>query len=195
MRHPMRQALRHPMPHAVRHPARHTRLVTAFVSAAAVMTAGLAAAPQATAAKPAAAPASAPAPASGPALNSARAAHLAAVPDPGVTKPSGKWCTYTKWGGTFYCKSQLKHKLPNGHWQVFVIGTNKQAYSRWSSSSGVSRWASLGGQCIKPGQASIGMAWANKWNFAITCVGTNNKRYYNERATSGKWSGWRLSKY
>ncbi|MCL8015906.1 hypothetical protein [Streptomyces sp. AS02] len=121
----------------------------------------------------------------------------AAVPDPGVTKPvGGGKCTYTKWGGTFLCKSQVRHKLPNGHWQVFVIGTNKQAYSRWSSpGGGVSRWTSLGGQCIKPGQRSIDMAWANGWNFAITCIGTNDKRYYKERYASGSWSSWRLNKY
>ncbi|MFI0976184.1 hypothetical protein ACH4SP_04040 [Streptomyces sp. NPDC021093] len=123
----------------------------------------------------------------------------AAVPDPGVPKKiGGGKCTYTKWGGTFLCKSEVKHKLPNKHNQVFVIGTNKQAYSRWSSpGGGVSRWTSLRGQCIRPGQHSIDMAWVgkNKWNFAITCIGTNTKRYYNERAVSGKWSGWRLNKY
>lgn len=131
----------------------------------------------------------------------------AAVPDPGVTKPvSGdKWCTYTKWGGTFLCKSQLKHKLPNGQWQVFVIGTNKQAYTRWlSPGGGVSRWTSLKGQCIRPGERSIAMEWvgSNKWNFGITCIGTNNKRYYNERFAGGNtggdwghWSDWRRSKY
>lgn len=131
---------------------------------------------------------------------------VAAVPDPGVTKSvGGGKCTYTKWGGTFLCKSQVRHKLPNGHWQVFVIGTNKKAYSRWSSpGGGVSKWTNLKGQCIKPGQRSIDMAWVgtNKWNFAITCIGTNNKRYYNERFTGGNtgganghWSGWRLNKY
>ncbi|MCP9958618.1 hypothetical protein [Streptomyces sudanensis] len=161
---------------------RHTRLAAALLSGV-VMTTGMTVAAQA-------------APAAGNGTSAETVA--AAVPDPGVTKQAGKWCTYSKWGGTFYCKSQLKHKLPNGHFQVFVIGTNKQAYSRWSSpKGGVSKWTSLGGTCIKPGQGSIGMAWVgkNKWNFAITCIGSNNKRYYKEREANGKWSGWRLNKY
>lgn len=159
---------------------RHAKIATVFVSAA-LMTSGLAATAAAT-----------------PSTSTGARSQAAAVPNPGTVKKSGKWCTYSKWGGTFYCKSDLKYKLPNKHFQVFVIGTNKQAYSRWSSpSGGVSKWTSLGGTCTKPGSGSIGMAWVgkNKWNFAITCIGSNNKRYYNERSATGKWSGWRLNKY
>ncbi|QEU90883.1 hypothetical protein [Streptomyces kanamyceticus] len=125
-----------------------------------------------------------------------------AVSDPGTTYQSGGWCHYSNWGGNFYCNSQLKHKLPNGQWQVFVIGTNRQAYSKWGSGSGTSAWTSLGGQCTQPGNHSIDMAWVNGWNFAITCKGTNGKTYYDERFNGGNtggapghWSGWRLNKY
>ncbi|QCX76437.1 hypothetical protein C9F11_13805 [Streptomyces sp. YIM 121038] len=125
-----------------------------------------------------------------------------AVSDPGTTYQSGGWCHYSNWGGSFYCDSQLKHKLPNGQWQVFVIGTNKQAYTKWGSGTGTSGWTSLGGQCTQPGNHSIDMAWANGWNFAITCKGTDGRAWYKERFNGGNtggapghWSNWRLNKY
>lgn len=46
------------------------------------------------------------------------------------------------------------------------------------------------------------MAWSNSWNFAITCIGTDNKRYYKERfaggttgGSDGRWSQWRMNQY
>ncbi|MDQ0775184.1 hypothetical protein QF026_003650 [Streptomyces aurantiacus] len=104
------------------------------------------------------------------------------------------WCGYGgAWGGTFYCNSNYEHTLPNGYVQVFVIGTNKQAYTKWNSSSGLSGWKSLGGQCIEPGNDSIDLAWvnsANRWNFAVQCKGTDHKVYYKQRYANGQWSGW-----
>ncbi|WP_369207980.1 hypothetical protein [Streptomyces sp. PU-14G] len=100
------------------------------------------------------------------------------------------WCRYSNWGGKFYCGSDMRYKLPNGHWQVFVIGTDRAAWTRWQSGSGLSKWTSLGGKCYKPGHGSIDMAWSNGWNFAITCIGGDGKRWYKQRYSSGKWSGW-----
>ncbi|MEU5954545.1 hypothetical protein [Streptomyces sp. NPDC047525] len=103
------------------------------------------------------------------------------------------------WGGRFLCKSSVWYKLPNGHNQVFVIGTNHRVYSKWSSpGGGMSAWTELpkkNGFCYYPGSHSIDVAWANKWNFAVTCLAKNKSRWYNERNANGTWSGWRTSKY
>lgn len=110
---------------------------------------------------------------------------------PGTTyQSSNGWCHYTNWGGSFYCQSQYNHTLPNGYHQVFVIGTNKQVYSRWQSSSGVSGWVSLGGTCIKPGHHSVDMWEVNGWQFTIACVGSDGWGYLKTRNSNGTWTKW-----
>ncbi|MEV0241513.1 hypothetical protein AB0I06_16495 [Streptomyces sp. NPDC050674] len=128
----------------------------------------------------------------GGAVTAAQTSAVADGTDPGdelVEVGSNGYCTYSKWGGRFLCGSQTAHRLPNGHTQVFVIGTNNVPYTKWSSGSGVSGWKSMGGKCIK-GNKSMGVEWANGWNFAVTCIGGDRNRWYNERYTSGHWSGW-----
>ncbi|MET7378790.1 hypothetical protein ABZT08_08150 [Streptomyces sp. NPDC005526] len=117
---------------------------------------------------------------------------------PAAGGPTGKsvsasgWCHYAKpWGGTFYCKSDVKIKLPNGYWQAFVIGTNKGAYTQWSSRSGLSGWKHLdNGYCTKPGHHSMDVWDTRGWSFNVTCIGLNGKRYYDHRYANGHWSGW-----
>jgi hypothetical protein len=115
-------------------------------------------------------------------------------------------CTFgAPWGGKFLCKSSVWYKLPNKHNQVFVIGTNNHVYSRWTSpGGGMSAWTELpgDGRCYHPGRHSIDVAWANKWNFTVTCLAKNESRWYNERfagtttgGRDGHWSGWRTNKY
>ncbi|MFF5721111.1 hypothetical protein [Streptomyces buecherae] len=104
------------------------------------------------------------------------------------------WCSHPKFGGSYYCKSSYVHVLPNGKQQIFAIGTNKAAWTRWETGGGLSKWTSLGGQCIEPGNDSIDLYWknpANHWNFKIQCKGTDHKRYLDERYANGTWSGWR----
>jgi hypothetical protein len=105
-----------------------------------------------------------------------------------------EWCGYgAPWGGTFYCNSNYEHQLPDGRFQVFVIGTDREAWTRWDTGNGLSNWASLGGQCIEPGNDSIDLAWigsSTAWNFAIQCKGTNHLVYYNQRSADGTWTGW-----
>lgn len=120
-----------------------------------------------------------------------RATVGALVASPGSTyQSSDGWCHYSNWGGSFYCKSQYNHTLPNGYHQVFVIGTNKQVYTRWESGSGVSGWVSLGGQCISPGHHSVDMWEVNGWTFTIACVGTDNGGYLKTRKSNGSWTAW-----
>lgn len=110
----------------------------------------------------------------------------------GKTASASGWCHYAPpWGGTFYCNSNVKIKLPNGYWQAFVIGTNKGAYTKWSSRSGLSSWKHLdNGYCTKPGHHSMDVWDTNGWSFNVTCVGLNGKRYYDHRYSNGHWSGW-----
>ncbi|MEV5239577.1 hypothetical protein AB0K89_10760 [Streptomyces cinnamoneus] len=106
---------------------------------------------------------------------------------------SGGWCHYSNraWGGTFYCNSNVKIKLPNGHWQAFVIGTNHGAYTQWSSSSGLSGWKHLdNGYCTSPGNHSMDVWDVHGWAFNVTCIGMDGRRYYDHRYANGSWSGW-----
>lgn len=70
---------------------------------------------------------------------------------------------------------------------VEVGSTGFCTYSNWGG--GLSGWKSMGGKCYK-GRKSMGVEWANGWNFAVTCIGGDGNRWYNERYTSGHWSGW-----
>ncbi|WP_404870098.1 hypothetical protein ACI1MP_31635 [Kitasatospora griseola] len=119
----------------------------------------------------------------------------AAEADPGdvvAETSTGGWCHYASpWGGTFYCDSNVKIKLPNGYWQAFVIGTDHGVYTQWSSSSGLSGWKLLNnGSCKDPGNHSVDVWDVNGWQFNVTCIGMNGTRYYDHRNSNGSWSGW-----
>ncbi|MFD5160250.1 hypothetical protein ACFWMJ_19605 [Streptomyces hawaiiensis] len=144
--------------------------------------------------------------AGGAALASGTAVHADEEPPPQAGEmtevgSNGRCSFGAPWGGKFLCESSVWYKLPNRHNQVFVIGLNNRAYSRWSSpGGGMSAWTELpkkNGFCYHPGQRSMDLAWvgSNKWNFAVTCLAKDKSRWYNERYASGNWSGWRTSKY
>lgn len=120
-----------------------------------------------------------------------------------VSGGSNPLCTFTDWGGTFYCNSEALVLMPNNYFEVFVIGTNHTVYTQWSSSSGLSGWNdSLGGQCLDPHQnganytgEDVGLWWTNPsngWNWTIDCIGTDGGRWFDQRTGSaaGAWSGW-----
>ncbi|WP_413099889.1 hypothetical protein [Streptomyces sp. Inha503] len=129
-----------------------------------------------------------------PTASASSAADAAPASDMGAERAKAGWCTLTAgWGGKFYCGSSYMHKLPNGRSQAFVIGTNRQAYTKWQTASGLSGWKSMGGQCIEPGNDSIDLYWKNPrdgWNFTIQCKGTDHHRWLNTRHSNGSWSGW-----
>jgi hypothetical protein len=86
--------------------------------------------------------------------------------------------------------------MPNGYLQGFVIGTNQDVYTRWSTSSGLSGWVSLHGQCyVGPGSIAL---WtvipSNGWDWTIQCTGGDGRQWYDQRTqtsgTNGFWSGW-----
>lgn len=114
----------------------------------------------------------------------------AGVVGAGSTVQSGSWCTYTSWGGTYYCGSQSWYSISGKLFQVFVIGTNNEVWTRWSTTSGVSGWTSLGGICI-PGNYSTQEFEVNSaWKFGTECIGANGFYYAKVRNTDGSWTNW-----
>jgi hypothetical protein len=77
--------------------------------------------------------------------------------------------------------------MPNGYWEVFVVGTNNQVWTRWNSSGGLSPWVSLGGQCL----LYVAISGSNGWSWTIECTATTGGgTWYDTRLTNGHWTGW-----
>ncbi|MEV8093719.1 hypothetical protein [Kitasatospora sp. NPDC085879] len=125
----------------------------ALLAAAALATAGLVSAPA-------------------PALAADRAA-------PGVST-----CTDEFFGGTFYCGGEYENGKPlfefgNGTREIFVIGTDRAAWTRWTNpGGGLSRWTTLDGYSttrptlVRQGRDDVGMHWQR------------------DRNAAGRWSAW-----
>lgn len=108
---------------------------------------------------------------------------------------SDGWCHFTNWGGNWYCLGTgidvVYWNKPDGYPQVFVTGTDRSVWTRWSSSSGTSSWLDMGGVC----NPNYGLpANSNGWSITIACVGTDNNWWHNTRSTSGSWTGWQRGK-
>ena len=115
----------------------------------------------------------------------------AAVVGAGNTVQSGSWCTYTSWGGTYYCGSQSWYGINGQLFQVFVIGTNNAVWTRWSNTSGVSGWVSLGGACEQAADSTSVGTTSDPWSFSVACKNRNNGIYYfRTRSDNGSWSAW-----
>jgi hypothetical protein len=129
----------------------------------------------------------------------AAAATLAAGTPPASVYLSGGWCHLNNgWGGDFTCPVYTQnywYQMPNGYWEVFVEGTNEQAWTRWNGSNGLSNWVSLGGKCILGYIQYYASNPNNGWNWAIRCEGTNYNWWYDTRngGPAGSWSGWSTS--
>jgi hypothetical protein len=103
-------------------------------------------------------------------------------------------------GGDFYCSpgdfrsGEAWQDFPNGSVEVFVVGSNKALWTRWTtgtnSSGGWSNWASLGGQCpcgYAPGLLKSG---EGTWHPTVIMIGSDYNGWYRSRSNSGGWSGW-----
>lgn len=113
--------------------------------------------------------------------------------EPGAAyQTSDGWCHFKNWGGNWYCKGTgvdvVYWKKPDGYPQVFVLGTNRHMYSRWSTASGTSEWLDMKGLC-SPDYGLL--AHSSGWSITINCWGDNNAWWHNTRATSGSWTGWK----
>jgi hypothetical protein len=121
------------------------------------------------------------------------------VPPTDEYTTSGGWCTLAGWGGTFYCQdgdsSPNWYQMPNGYWQVFVVGTDDAVWTRWEVPGGLSSWTSLGGQCPDDFHyvfiADVNPS--NGWNWAIAC--TSGGYWFDSRTgvPNGSWTGWKTS--
>jgi hypothetical protein len=120
----------------------------------------------------------------------------AATPPASVYLGADEWCHLNNsWGGNFFCPVYTQnywYQMPNGYWEVFVEGTNYQAWTRWNSSNGLSSWKSLGGHCILGYIQFYASNPNNGWNWAIRCEGTDYNWWYDTRSggPDGSWSGW-----
>jgi hypothetical protein len=115
------------------------------------------------------------------------------------TQQSNGWCSIDGFGGNIFCNTSIGYEMPNGYEEVFGIGTDHAAWTRWTSSSGLSSWVSLNGICEVSsfGGTSIGIpAWnsQNEWNWTIQCIGSDGNYWYRSRVQtsggSGYWTGW-----
>jgi hypothetical protein len=79
--------------------------------------------------------------------------------------------------------------MPNGYYQVFVIGTDHQLWTRWNGPSGLVAWSDqLGGWCnedVRPTYKASG------WALTLRCMGKDGLYWINKRSTGGAWTGWR----
>jgi hypothetical protein len=118
--------------------------------------------------------------------------------DIGETQLSSGFCTLGGgWGGTIFCNTAVIYVMPSGYEEAFAIGTNHAAYTRWTSSSGMNSWESMGGTCepTSYGNTSIGIPDYSGWDWVIQCIGTNGSPYFRTRTgtSSGSWTGWQTS--
>ncbi|MFF8607234.1 hypothetical protein ACF06X_14980 [Streptomyces sp. NPDC015346] len=112
-----------------------------------------------------------------------------------VYQTSDGLCHFRNWGGNWFCKGTgidlVYWNKPDGHPQVFVIGTDHSVWSRWSTASSTSSWRDMGGWC----NPDYGLpARSSGWSITVACVGSDNNWWHNTRATSGSWSGWKPGK-
>ena len=103
------------------------------------------------------------------------------------------WCGYDRWGGIFRCQYDHAYVvLPNGKYQVFVIGQGGKTYTKWETATGVSEWLWLDyGKCVWDDEYKMMEVLDHKgWALNATCIGTDHRRYYDHRYENGHWSGW-----
>ena len=124
--------------------------------------------------------------------NSGEEIDAATASTPGsVRQNSDGWCHFTNWGGTFYCYPDVLDAVywvkPDGYPQVFVIGSDKSVWTRWSSASGTSGWKDYGGTC----RPNYGLtASSSGWRITVACVGTDSAWWHRTRNADGNWTAW-----
>ncbi|MEU4159183.1 hypothetical protein [Actinoplanes sp. NPDC026670] len=96
------------------------------------------------------------------------------------------YCSYSNWDGVFFCDSDAYWPKPDTYPQVFVVGPDRNVYTRWSSATTVSGWQNMGGTC-KPDPGIEIRFWVNDWGLTINCKGTDNAWYHRERYDNGRW--------
>ncbi|MEV6632401.1 hypothetical protein AB0M54_16795 [Actinoplanes sp. NPDC051470] len=108
-------------------------------------------------------------------------------------------CYVERWGGTFYCDSHTRWITPYDTIQDFVIGTDRNVWTKWNTETATSEWVNMGGNCDPngPGGGLEKSAYHDRWNMVINCWGLNDHRWWHRtRYSSGSWDpawiqGWK----
>jgi hypothetical protein len=95
-------------------------------------------------------------------------------------------------GGSYDCSSIVLWTMPNNYIEAFVIAPDNSVWTIWNSSSGISRWKTMGGQCAFGSLGTDGGGWTP----SITCDASNgNGSWYRQRVDQGNgagyWTNWR----
>jgi hypothetical protein len=109
-----------------------------------------------------------------------------------VTGPDGNHIyEWSNWGGRFFYATVEDSRwiMPNGYYQVFVVGTDHKLWTRWNSKAGLAAWTDrLGGRC----QGTVRPRFkASGYNVTVRCYGMDDNYWINTRNTAGAWTGWR----
>lgn len=115
---------------------------------------------------------------------------FAASPPASQVPNNGAGCTLSNgWGGNFFCQGDWQYweQMPNGYWEVFVVGPDDAVWTRWSTSSGLSSWRSLGGKCL----LYVAITGSNGWQWTIECTAQSGNGVWDKaRLADGNWTGW-----
>ena len=87
-------------------------------------------------------------------------------------------------------------RMSSGYLELFVIGLDHAVWTRWNSSSGLSRWVSLSGYCANTG-SPLGLGnidGYDNWTWYVNCTGGDGAAWYRTRCGgsdgTGTWNGW-----
>jgi hypothetical protein len=102
-------------------------------------------------------------------------------------------CHDPDFGGDRICAYSLHgFTLPDGTYQLFVIGTDYSVYTKWRKNGVYSSWVNLGGQIRRSLSVSDFKVVSCGSQPLVLVVGTDDRWYHDGRRTNGTWTGWVL---
>jgi hypothetical protein len=92
-------------------------------------------------------------------------------------------------GHAYMCEFGITtKKLPDGTKQVFVVGTERAVWTRWTDSDGDwSEWESMGGRAVS---TVVITDEGQPWQFAIHTIMPDGYGWYRLRNVNGYWTDW-----
>ncbi|MFE6049174.1 hypothetical protein ACFQ6N_00275 [Kitasatospora sp. NPDC056446] len=116
------------------------------------------------------------------------------VPGTGKGTDGTSTCSSPVWGGKYICGGSYgdgtaTYYFRDGRQEVFVIGTDRAVWTRWTDKSGSkSGWLSMGGTLAGP--VGILASDTGGGNFEIGARGTDGRIWSRVRTVEGNWTGW-----
>ncbi|MFD7026592.1 hypothetical protein ACFWAR_00975 [Streptomyces sp. NPDC059917] len=91
-------------------------------------------------------------------------------------------------GGSYICEyGESWQTYPNGQRQVFVVGTNREVWTRYNApEGGWSNWQSMGGKA----RSKVEISGNKTWNPTVAVTGMDGNYWYRQRMNNGGWTGW-----